>query len=702
MLALGRAVLLAAMIFGLTGLGYATGRGFDFSKVRPGPAAALIMMLCVLLVANAARAADAFPPESLLKELKIKLTDREPPACLPHCAASPRMKLVIDDASLRIRMEVHGLYDSVAVPLPGSDQHWLPEAVLVDDRPAAELYRSPSTGNLWLHVPAGKHQVDLRGLLPQRQTVQLPLPLKPHYVEVQAEGWTVDGLHDNGVADDQLQFTRTGREKSAGTEQAGESFDPVLLPPFLEVVRTVSLGLTWRVDTVVRRLTPAGSAVVTAIPLLAGESVTSDIPVENGQVLLNLGPNQAVFSWSSSLEITDRLILKAADTLDWAEVWNVNVGPIWHADIQGIPVIHHQDQTGNWMPEWRPWPGEQVAFQLTRPEGVGGQTHTIENSRLTVRPGPRITHTELEMTIRSSRGSRQVVALPDRAVLQTVEINGISQPIRQSGSSVTLPLTPGQQNIRLTWRENRDLGWKWRTPPVDLGISSVDAFITAHMPQNRWVLLCGGPHVGPAVLFWSVVLVILLMSAGLGRMDITPLRFRHWLLLGLGLTQASLLIALPVVAWFLALGYRKKAPEHLPGLLFNLTQMVLVGLTAAALAALLFGIKQGLLGYPDMQIAGNGSGNYVLNWYQDISGAVLPRAWVLSLPIIIYRILILLWALWLAFAVIAWLRWAWDCFSSGGLWRPLALRKKFGKRAAAAAETDITLDLPDEDASGTP
>ncbi|MEW6076353.1 MAG: hypothetical protein AB1724_00930 [Thermodesulfobacteriota bacterium] len=702
LLALARATLLAVMMFGLAGVGYASGRGFDFSAIRPGPAMALVLMVCVLAAVPEARSADTFPPDSLLQELKARLTDRDPPDCLPGCAASPRMKVVMDNTSLRIRMEIHGLSDGVAVPLPGSDQHWLPETVLVDDRPVTDLYRSPASGTLWLNVASGKHQVDLRGPLPRRQTVQLPLPLKPRYVEVQAEGWTVEGLHDNGAADDQLQFSRTGRDSIAAGESAGESFDPVLLPPFLEVTRTLSLGLTWRVDTRVRRLTPAGTAVVTAIPLLAGESVTTEIPVENGRVLLNLGPNQAEFEWSSTLEVADRLVLKAADTLDWTEAWNVNVGPIWHAEIQGIPVIHHQDRTGSWLPEWRPWPGEEVTINLNRPEGVGGQTHTIEKTRLTVRPGQRITQTELDMTIRSSRGSRQTVILPDQAVLQTVEINGASQAIRQSGRNVVLPLTPGQQEIRLTWRENRDLGWKWLTPAVGLGMASVDSFITTHMPRNRWVLLCGGPHVGPAVLFWSVVVVILLMSAGLGRLDVTPLRFRHWLLLALGLTQASLLIALPVAAWFLAMGYRKRAPDRLPGFVFNLTQIALAGLSVAAMSALLFGIKQGLLGYPDMQIAGNGSGNYLLNWYQDISGDVLPRAWVFSLPIIVYRILILLWALWLALAVVTWLKWAWECYSAGGLWRPVEWRGRFAGKGEPAVQTpppasDLDLDLPEDE-----
>ena len=36
------------------------------------------------------------------------------------------------------------------------------------------------------------------------------------------------------------------------------------------------------------------------MPLLAGESVTSDIRVENGNVLLNMAPDQKNFRWFSS------------------------------------------------------------------------------------------------------------------------------------------------------------------------------------------------------------------------------------------------------------------------------------------------------------------------------------------------------------------------------------------------------------------
>ena len=53
---------------------------------------------------------------------------------------------------------------------------------------------------------------------------------------------------------------------------------------------------------------------------------------------------------------------------------------------------------------------------------------------------------------------------------------------------------------------------------------------------------------------------------------------------------------------------------------------------------MLFGVlESGLLGSPDMQIAGNGSDRDALNWFQDRWGPTLPSAWILSVPVLVYR-----------------------------------------------------------------
>ena len=80
-------------------------------------------------------------------------------------------------------------------------------------------------------------------------------------------------------------------------------------------------------------------------------------------------------------------------------------------------------------------------------------------------------------------------------------------------------------------------------------------------------------------------------------------------------------------------------------------------------------IKEGLLGNPEMFIRGNGSSRTVLRWFQPRGGSELPMPCVVSVSVWFYRLLMLAWALWLAVALIRWLKWAWTQFSDGGCWR---------------------------------
>jgi hypothetical protein len=339
-------------------------------------------------------------------------------------------------------------------------------------------------------------------------------------------------------------------------------------------------------------------------------------------------------------------------------------------------VIHHQSDAQERFPEWRPWPGEEVKVALSRPEGIDGQTLTLDRSALQMEPGSRATDARLALGIRSSRGGQHTIVLPEGAVLQGVAIDGATQPLRLEGNALKLPIVPGKQEVLVSWREPRGITGRFMTSAVDVGVNGVNGSVQTSVPQDRWILLVGGPRVGPAILFWGVVIALALIAMALARSSITPLRWRHWLLLGLGLTQAPLEMSVIVVGWLLALGLRRRFSDHYTGnRLFNAGQVVLALWTLAALISLFWAVQQGLLGTPEMQIAGNGSGAWNLNWYQDRTAPQLPRAWVISVPLLAYKLLMLAWALWLAYALLGWLHWGWSAFSDGGYWRRLELRK---------------------------
>ena len=605
--------------------------------------------------------AVVYPPPALLEELKQRLL--EPPVCQPACAHIAEMDLNLTEDLLTLVLTVHAQVET-AVPLPGSARAWMPQKVLLDGAPARGLLRDRA-GVMWLLAPAGIHTITLTGLTPPGIVFQAPLPLRPSRTRIRSQGWDVQGIHPDGRAEANLQFTR---KRTSGP--GSEDLDQAALPPFLHIERVLYLGLTWEVLTTVKRVTPTGSPVVVAVPLVSGESVTTaGIRVRSGRAELNMGPGVKEVRWRSTLEVTPDIQLKFPKGAPWTETWVLDAGPIWHCELGGIPVIHHQDAQGHWRPEWRPWPGETVTLRITRPQAVAGRTVTIDRAELVWTPGQRFNKAELKLNVRASQGGQHRLQLPPEAKLQQLKVKGRSLPIGRTGREVIAPLQPGAQEVFVEWHEPSGSTLAMRGPEVRVGDAAVNARVTFKMPRNRWILWTSGPRLGPAVLFWSYLVVVILAALGLGLLHRTPLKTRHWILLGLGLTQIHPIPAIIIVGWLLVLGLRARKSPSENWVLFDLAQIGLVIWTVAAMIGLYAAIQKGLLGIPHMQIAGNHSTAFQLHWTRDRIGEFMPRPWVLSVPRMAYHILMLLWALWLALSLLKWLRWGWHSFGEGGLWK---------------------------------
>ena len=625
-----------------------------------GGAVAAASVLCLLLLQGTARAEEQ-PTDERLVQLREKLL--QAPRCAPACASAGRALLEVDPGVLRLRIELQAAAP-VSVPLPGGGEGWRPEQVVLDGKPAVALREID--GVTWLVLRPGVHTVLVSGALPRADSVQLPLGLAPRFLSVQTRGWKVDGVREDGRPEPTLQLSRL--ERAGG----GEALRPGALPAFARVTRTVSLGLTWEVETQVERLSPPASAVVLQIPILPGEAVlTADLPVKGGTVSVNLPPGTPGLSWRSTLDQQPALTLTAPRTASWVERWVLVAGPIWHVELGGIAPVHPGAPDDAHQPTWLPWPGESVTVKSSRPEGIGGPTLTLDSGREEVRPGIRATEVSLDLVFRTSRGGQHSLALPPDIELLGVVVNGQSQPARVESGRLLVALTPPVSRVQARWREPRGLSIAFRPSAVDVGAPGANVDVVVSMPADRWLLWLAGPTFGPAVLFWSVLLVTFLVAVALSRVPHSPLRLAAWVLLGVGLTQVSVSSAAVVVVWLLAIGWRAAAGARVrPWWLFDWMQLALVVLTGFASLALFEAVRRGLLGQPDMQIAGNGSVVSALRWSADRVPGALPRPLMVSVPLLVYRLAMLAWALWLATALLRWVRQGWQALGTGGLWRP--------------------------------
>ena len=674
-----RVTLLIVLALGIFNIRYHRSQGLKFPQLH---FFILMQVLLLTVIAPPPCPAGEIPSPQMFEELQKRLLQKND--CFPVCADISRMDISITSEKLQLKLNINSQAE-VSIPLPGDAKHWLPQEVTINDNPVDGLFRM--NDQLRILLPPGIHEIFLQGKLPRQNSLQIPLPLKPHRVTVNSEGWTVEGVHENGTVDNQIQFKRIvqGQEITNQILETGE------LPPFVRIERTLRMGLTWKIETIVRRISPVGSAIVFNYPLWPLESiVTEGIRVKNNQVLVNLDASHSYLRWDSVIDKNDEIILKHAQTDLWTEIWKVDVSPIFHVETSGIPVILHQ-QGDRWYPTWHPWPNEEVRLAISRPEGVDGQTITIDKTHLEIRPGQRATQSRLNLSIRSSQGGQHTITLPENAQLQEVKINDRRQPIRQEGRRVPLPVKPGSQKILLQWSENTGISSLFKTPEVDLGIENVNDNIDIYLPRNRWPLFMGGPLLGPAVLFWSVVFIILLVTYGLSRTGLTPLKFRHWLLLGIGMSQSNIAGCLIVAGWLLALDSRQKIKPDINKSTFNTMQIGIGLLTVLAIGSLIIAISQGLLGHPDMNIIGNGSHSGLLRWYQDHSGKLLPQAWVFSIPMFVYRLAMLAWALWISFSLIWILKWGWNNFTKPVIWHKIPRKQKSGKdRKQKKSQTSCT------------
>jgi hypothetical protein len=657
-LAVAKVVLLAVLVWLLLH------RPLRFRREWWPPKPLVAGLVSLVLLCPAASSAAEYPPTELLETLATRLLEK--PECAPECASVGDMVLDVAPKRLHIRLEASALAPS-AIALPGDLGAWSPASVRLDGKPASTLARGKG-GQLWLALAPGLHSIELAGPLPSRDNIQLILPTHPHHASSRSRGFLVSGIHEDGVVDESVLLSREA------VTQAREDDDSVAastLPPFLRVKRTLVLGLKWEAHTEVTRESPAGTPIVAEIPLLPGESVTtSGIRTEKsrGTVSVDLGPTDSKVSWDSTLAERPEIRLRAdpATASRWAESWRVEVGALWHATFTGIPPVRPEAAATMRIPEWAPRPGEEVRVLIDKPKGVEGQTLTIDASNLTVAAGRHSTESSLTIELRSSRGTEHKITLPADAEIATVRRDGMVEPTRQQGRDLVLSVPPGQHTYQVTWRQPSSDLLHFTVPAVELGAASTNSTVAFGIGDApRWILWLGGPGTGPMVGLWPLTLVLVLAAVLLSRRGSTPLRTRHWLVLGLGLTQVEPLSALLIPACLLALGWRARSVGPGRPALYNAGQAVIVVLFAGAAAAWGSVIDNGLSRVPDMFVVGPASGQV---WYQDRAASLLAQPWALSLPMWSYRGLVLVWALGSVVFCLRCARWAWSSFTNHGLW----------------------------------
>lgn len=635
--------------------------------LRPGPrvqrgVASLLIGALALAAVDKPAQAQTFPTDTLLNALRAR--SLESPHCAPDCAALAKADVVARGDEIRVTLEAHAL-ERVAVPLPGNEATLALRSVTLDGANLDGLARQ--NGGLWAALPRGVHRIEMV-FVAVSDKVALAFPLKPMRVEFSGEGWQASGISDDHLLAETLTLARAREVGSAPTSTSTQQF-----APYVSVDRSLSLALDWSVTTTITRLAPKEGGFTTTVPVLAGEHVmTRGIKVGAAGATIALGEGQSYTQWSGSLDKGESLSLTAPPFADHVEVWHVLVSPTWHVEFSGVPGVAlaaGEDMHDDRNFEFHPLPGETLTLKVTKPLIVPGATRALDAAQLSHVIGQRAGTSTLLLTIRASQGGEQAITLPAESEVLGVSRNGEALNLRAQAGKLSLPIVPGAQTFDVRFRDNSPIGLVARTPNIALGLPIANINLALDLPADRWLLLTGGPAAGPAVLYWSELAVLLILAFALSRARSSPLKTWQWILLGLGFSTYSWLALLLVVAWLFALDWRGRMTAKTSVLAFNAIQIGLVVLSVVAVLCLFASIEQGLLGAPDMHVTGNGSNAFALRWFSDRATDALPSAYAISLPLWVYKVAMLAWALWLANALVGWLRQGFAAWTRDGYWR---------------------------------
>ncbi|WP_333797053.1 hypothetical protein [Rheinheimera sp.] len=633
----------------------------------PGRAALVLSLVLpgALLMQPSPALATGFPDAQLLTELEQRLL--QSPQCLPSCTSINQLVISDDPEHIKLQLQLDSQAETAWL-LPVAANRL--KLARLNQANAAIFQQAQQS---WLYLPKGRHQLEL-WISPEESQLSLSFGSAWHQLDNQLKRWRLmpdssdlNDLQSLEQARKQLrleQLARDNNQNNSKTFSSGAVTQNV--PAYAVLERQLSLGLEWQITSTLRRTGMSQQQLQLKIALLDGETPLTPLPVVDGALALQLNAEQQSISWQSSLKPIELLKLTSPSQQQYTEIWQLSAAPKWHIASEGLPAISTAQSP---LPSlWRPWPGESLQLTISQPQPVEGEMLTIQQLMLQQHQGNRSSDIELKLQLNASQAQSFSLPLPKDTKLQSVSLDGVTLPLTVNQQQLTVQLKPGRQQLQLNFTNNMAQPVLLTTPGFSLPLAAANIYLQLQLAPDRWILAVGGPDIGPALLFWGMLAVMLLLAMVLPRLIQSPLRRRHWLLLFTGICTVSFWIPLLITLWLLAVSKRGQFNGTLQGTSEKLSQIALVLLSISALLALFSAIPYGLLSAPDMQLMGNGSYQQQLYWYQDLSSAQLPVAWVLSLPLWCYQLSMLLWSLWLATALTRWLPWVWQQLSAGGFW----------------------------------
>lgn len=663
-----------------------------------------------------AQMSAAFPPQSLLDTLETRLEQQH--QCDGPCVRVPHAALRAEGDQLMGELEVHAQRPA-AVPLPGTGERLRVRSVEVD---GTQMYRwrGGSDGATHVRVAGGKHTVSYAARLPSattRQRLPLNFPMgSPRHVSFQSEDWRLEegSLQSYGRPRDVIMLIPRTNEATSGDSEgeAEESAEGETgqsrVEPWYRVERTLKLRLPPVAETTVTREETSTSEVID-VPIVEGARVmTAGMTATDGEVSLEFNRGVSERTFISRLEDQRTLELTAPSDRPWNEVWSVECGEVWHCEYSELPRVRLFDEN-QYVPLWKPHPGESLTIELDRPAATEGHSMTVRSLEYTADIEQRMMTGRMRFVVQASQRGKRELTLPKAAELQSLNVDGTERSNRSlEEGKLTVDIPEGESEVSLRWQQSWSPFLFDELPAVELDApaANVRVGLSYNSATTPLVLATGGPDWGTYSLLWLEILGLIVAGLVLGRLSAVPLNSWEWMLFGAGLmlTAGYAYTIMLVFATFVAFGLRPKLDvvrDESSTAGFNAIQVLLVCLVVWSVVEILAAGFANFFATPD-EIGNLGLMTMwydpsTISWYVNATSGVLPRPWVLGVPTWTWKLFGVAWAGWIVWRLPSWSSWIWERFTEGGVYRtPKFMSATFGGDRTEESTDADAMDAADE------
>lgn len=653
----------------------------------------------------AAQSGGSTPPglavdSALLSEYERRLFPPAPCQAERGCAQLQKASLSANGARLVLKLEIHAL-SRTSLPMPAlAGAQWEASAAV-----GARFARGPA--GLVLLLEPGVNLVEM-GISPQADELVLSFPQPPKLFERVASGWTVEAAEQGAVGSARVSKIKGKSEgnpvPAAGQDPAEAQFEA---PLFVDARRQLRFDATGaEITSVYRRLSPASRPASALIDLLPGERVLAEglLDAAGKRVKIDFKAGEQEVSVASRWDYKGSLTLKADPAAERRETWIVDAWSNAPLRFEGLSPISRGGNGASSV--FMPKPGESLTIVAQMLTPAPGAPIAIDRLSVSQATGEERLEHALSFFARSTIAAPLEFSVPEDWKVMEASVNRRRAALSRKGAKYVVDLSPGGNEVQVKFKQERR-GALWSaSPSVSIDAPAANLRWMLEVPPNQWVLLVGGPLLGPAVLLWGVLLAMGALAYALSRSVREPFApsFAGWLAVLVPISALSPWSALALVAFVCALAAKRRFMGSIQPRRWNGVQLGLMLLGLISAAILLSGVYQGLLGSPDMMVVGNGSSASSLSWYQDkaemagpTSGAV--SAWAVLAPMWAWRAGMLLWALWIASAVAKRLPAIWAVLNAGGLWRKSAALQAPAQRTDEGSGSE---EAPEVDAQAAP